>query len=51
MHGAEVHRGDVIRVTGWPDRVEQAPLDYVEIVPSQSHKASQEVPRGVRPAI
>lgn len=51
VHGAGVHRGDVIRVTGRPDRVEQAPLDCVEIVPSPAHKASQEVPRGVRSAI
>jgi alpha-glucuronidase len=29
-----MHRGDVVRVVGRPDEPEQAPLDYLEIVPS-----------------
>jgi alpha-glucuronidase len=31
-----IHRGDIVRVSGWPDGAEKAPLDYVEIVPSQT---------------
>ena len=32
-----LHRGDIVRVTGWPDGAEKAPLDYMEIVPSEEH--------------
>ena len=46
VHDVEVHRGDVIRVIGRPDRTEEAPLDYVEIVPSQAHEATKEASRG-----
>jgi alpha-glucuronidase len=31
-----IHKGDVVRVTGRPDGTEQAPLDYLEILPSQT---------------
>jgi len=30
----EIRHGDVVKITGWPDGLEPAPLDYVEIVPS-----------------
>lgn len=40
-HAVAIHHGDTIRVTGWPDGAEQAPLDYVEIVPSQSLKSAK----------
>jgi alpha-glucuronidase len=33
-----IHHGDIVRVTGWPDSAEKAPLDYVEIVPSQARE-------------
>ena len=42
MHDVEVYRGDVIRVTGRPDLTEQAPLDYVEIVPSHVMRQRRE---------
>jgi alpha-glucuronidase len=31
-----IHRGDIVRVTGWPDSTEQAPLDYIEITPAST---------------
>jgi alpha-glucuronidase len=34
LHDVAIHHGDIVRVTGWPDGAERAPLDYVEIVPS-----------------
>ena len=34
LNRVAIHRGDRIRVTGWTDGPEPAPLDYVEIVPS-----------------
>jgi alpha-glucuronidase len=34
MRDVAIHRGDVLKVTGWPDGVEPAPLDYLEIMPS-----------------
>jgi alpha-glucuronidase len=29
-----IHQGDTVQIDGWPDGIEQAPLDYVEILPS-----------------
>ena len=37
LNRVAIHRGDRIRVTGWPDGPEPAPLDYLEIVPSAVH--------------
>jgi alpha-glucuronidase len=34
LRDVEIHRGDIVKVTGRPDGTEPAPLDYVEIVPS-----------------
>jgi alpha-glucuronidase len=31
-----IHHGDSIRVTGWPDGAEKAPLDYLSIVPDRA---------------
>lgn len=28
-----IHRGDILRLTGWPDGDERAPVDYITIVP------------------
>jgi alpha-glucuronidase len=35
IRGVAIHQGDIVRVTGRPDGAEQAPLDYLEIVPSR----------------
>jgi len=35
-----IHRGDVVQVTGWPDGIEKAPLDYLSIVPDVIHLSS-----------
>ena len=37
LYTVAIHRGDTVRVTGWPDGPEPAPLDYMEIVPSEEH--------------
>ena len=34
-----IHHGDSIKVTGWPDSSEQAPLDYLSIVPDRIRAA------------
>ncbi len=41
-----IHRGDAIEVTGWPDGIERAPLDYLSIVPAaaQTGLASKKLP-------
>ncbi len=39
VHDVAIHRGDVVKVTGWPDGIEKAPLDYVTIVPDASRSA------------
>ena len=48
LQGVAIHRGDVIRIAGWPDGPEPAPLDYIEILPAHiTHAAaypSQEHP-------
>jgi alpha-glucuronidase len=36
MDNVAIHRGDVLRITGWPDGPEKAPLDYIEVIPSSS---------------
>jgi alpha-glucuronidase len=36
MDNIAIHRGDILRVTGWPDGPEKAPLDYIEVIPSSS---------------
>jgi alpha-glucuronidase len=41
LRNVAIHRGDVVRVTGWPDGAEKAPLDYLEIAPSQAPKATK----------
>ncbi len=41
LHRVAIHRGDRIRVTGWPDRPEPAPLDYLIIVPSAVHSTTK----------
>lgn len=41
LHRVAIHRGDRIRVTGWPDGPEHAPLDYLEIVPSAVHSTTK----------
>ncbi|MGA7158523.1 MAG: alpha-glucuronidase family glycosyl hydrolase [Acidobacteriaceae bacterium] len=33
LQDVAIHRGDVVKITGWPDGIEKAPLDYVTIVP------------------
>ena len=33
VRGVALHKGDVVKVTGWPDGAEKAPLDYLEIIP------------------
>jgi alpha-glucuronidase len=33
VRGVALHKGDVVKVTGWPDGPEKAPLDNVEITP------------------
>jgi alpha-glucuronidase len=30
-----IHHGDLVEITGWPDGLEKAPLDYLSIVPSR----------------
>jgi alpha-glucuronidase len=35
-----IHRGDIVRVTGWPNGIEKAPLDYLSIVPDVIHSSS-----------
>lgn len=35
FRGIAIHRGDVIRVTGRPDGIEKAPLDYIEVSSSR----------------
>jgi alpha-glucuronidase len=34
VRGVALHKGDVLKVTGWPDDMEKAPLDYLEIAPA-----------------
>jgi alpha-glucuronidase len=34
LRGVALHEGDVLKVTGWPDGNEKAPLDYLEIIPA-----------------
>jgi alpha-glucuronidase len=34
-----IHRGDIIQVTGWPDGIEKAPLDYLSVVPDVIHSS------------
>ena len=41
LHTVAIHRGDTVRVTGWPDVIEQAPLDYFEIVPAHARGAGR----------
>ena len=36
-----IHRGDTVRVAGWPDGSELAPIDYVEVVPSATHSTAR----------
>ena len=43
LRDVAIHRGDVIRVTGRPDGAEKAPLDYIEIVPSQARETAQPI--------
>jgi alpha-glucuronidase len=31
VEGIELKPGDVVRIKGWPDQGEKAPLDYVEV--------------------
>ncbi len=33
VRSVALHKGDVLKVTGWPDGTERAPLDYLEIIP------------------
>jgi alpha-glucuronidase len=35
-----IHRGDIVQVTGWPDGIEKAPLDYLSIVPDVIHSGN-----------
>ncbi len=35
-----IHRGDIVQVTGWPDGIEKAPLDYLSVVPDVVHSSS-----------
>jgi alpha-glucuronidase len=35
-----IHHGDIVQVTGWPDGIEKAPLDYLSIVPDVTHSGS-----------
>jgi alpha-glucuronidase len=50
VRNVAIHRGDLVRVTGSPDGTERAPLDYVEIVPSQAHEAAKSLAHGRRRA-
>jgi alpha-glucuronidase len=34
VRGVALHKGDILKVTGWPDGNEKAPLDFIEIVPA-----------------
>ena len=36
LHRVAIHRGDIVKVTGWPGGMEEAPLDYVTIIPDVS---------------
>jgi len=40
VRGVALHKGDVLKVTGWPNGMEKAPLDYLEIVPAVVTHAS-----------
>ena len=40
LHHVAIHHGDFVRVDGWPDGLEKAPLDYIEILPSPEHGTS-----------
>lgn len=43
LHNVAIHRGDIVKVTGWPDGIERAPLDYVTIVPHMSGSTSTKI--------
>jgi alpha-glucuronidase len=47
VQNVALHRGDIVRVTGWPDGTEKAPLDYVEIVPSHARVTADEMTYGL----
>lgn len=36
VHNVALHRGDTLRLTGTPDGMETAPLDYIEVTPSHA---------------